>query len=393
MTLPAIVIPAFNRADALLNLLDSISKAHYPIKVKLIISLEFAANKDVVEVANTFNNAKFDIEIIRSKIKLGLRNHIIKCGDLSLKYGSVIVLEDDLYVDPFFYSYAVSAVNFYSNDISVAGIALYSNEHNEFFNLPFRPMRNGYDAYHMQVPCSWGQCWTSEQWIHFKDWYQNATELSVRDCLSLPNTVKEWPSSSWKKFYAAYLITNNKFFVYPYVSLTTNCSQVGGEHIQYGTDVHQVHLSSRYRHEQTLSFPVSLNPDVVYDAYMEPVGAFIFKALKIDAFDLEVDLMGQKPALLIKKKKYCLTTKKTESYIQFFPRVFRPVEQNLIVKNYPKGKNSIYLVESTQILESNNQQLSIADYSYYANMDLLSKKILFKLFKELLIKKINNLIN
>jgi hypothetical protein len=77
----------------------------------------------------------------------------------------VVVLEDDLVVDRYYYLYASCALQHYRCDDRVAGIALYAPEYNEYASLPFAPMANGYSTYPMQMPCSWGQCWTREQWL------------------------------------------------------------------------------------------------------------------------------------------------------------------------------------------------------------------------------------
>ena len=56
---------------------------------------------------------------------------MLQCGDISYEYGSVIVLEDDLFVSPFFYKYAVEAQEFYRDDNRIGGISLYNQPRQE----------------------------------------------------------------------------------------------------------------------------------------------------------------------------------------------------------------------------------------------------------------------
>ena len=51
-------------------------------------------------------------KIIKHSKNLGLRAHVITCGDLVNIYDNIIVLEDDLFVSPYFYKYANDALNF-----------------------------------------------------------------------------------------------------------------------------------------------------------------------------------------------------------------------------------------------------------------------------------------
>src|SRR5690554_865404 len=125
---PAIVIPAFRRPEALKRLLSSIRRARIPKGTPLILSLEKEATQDVVDVATSFVSSDCDVSIRVHERQLGLHDHLLYCGDLSTVYGSVVVLEDDILVDPFFYDYAAAALSFYSDAPNIAGIALYSPE-------------------------------------------------------------------------------------------------------------------------------------------------------------------------------------------------------------------------------------------------------------------------
>jgi GT2 family glycosyltransferase len=99
---PVIIILAYNRPTSLRRLLGSIELAEYPDGVKLIISLEGGVSNSVREIANNFVSKKIAVSVVQHPTRLGLRKHVIACGDMALEQGSVIILEDDLIVDKYF---------------------------------------------------------------------------------------------------------------------------------------------------------------------------------------------------------------------------------------------------------------------------------------------------
>ena len=117
ITNPIIVVVAYSRLNSLENLLDSLSKAQYDDdEVNLVISIDYSGQQDVYNLADSFDWKNGKKIIIRHDHNLGLREHVLYCGDLSLQYESVIILEDDLLVSPSFYLYSKAALEFYSNN-------------------------------------------------------------------------------------------------------------------------------------------------------------------------------------------------------------------------------------------------------------------------------------
>jgi len=325
---PTIIISAFCRPYSLLRLLQSLEAAKYPNKgIHLIISLDGGADVEVVNIAKSFQFSHGEVEIVERERNVGLREHILWCGDQSEKYGSVIVLEDDLFVVPYFYYYAVSSLSFYEHDEVIAGVALYSPRFNEYVNLPFEPMYNGSSTYLMQVPCSWGQAWTARQWSLFKSWYETSTQKDIDLCLALPSAVKKWPDSSWKKYFAAYLVLHSRFFVYPYQAYTSNCSDAGGTHIVQESNLFQVPLCSEFRQADNFHYCTACKPIVCYDAFMEPCGQYVSNLLGFSLRDFEIDFYASKPIDLLRLKKYCVTTRYTKVALKRFPIRFKPIEK------------------------------------------------------------------
>ena len=94
--LPVVVV-AFNRARSLKRLLGSLNDAIYTVDdVPLIISIDKGdSNQDVLAVAESFVWEHGEKKVVYQETNLKLRKHVLQCGDYALKYGNVIVLEDD----------------------------------------------------------------------------------------------------------------------------------------------------------------------------------------------------------------------------------------------------------------------------------------------------------
>jgi len=370
---PVIVVLAYRRAPALSRLLGALEAAHYPDGVQLIISLEGESSAEVVDIAQHFRPSNLNVTVIQRDGRLGLRNHVIACGDLAIEYGAVIVLEDDLFVDPDFYQYALGALEYYVDEDVIGGIALYGYERNEYADLPFVPMRNGYSTYLMQLACSWGQCWSKRQWLHFKTWYVGKDQHYLCDMDGLPASAKAWPESSWKKYFHGFLLDTGRFVVYPYEPLSTNCSDEGGEHIKDGSSFHQVCLGSPLRSFSMPEFVPVSNTEVLYDAYMEPIGDFVWRSLGLDAEEVEVDLQGIKPKELLLKKTFALTAKKSSDPIKAFRQSFRPPEMNLRFPLSDRNGALWILTRSVDIEKNREFEPSVEWFNYYAGMNLMSR--------------------
>lgn len=261
----AIVIPCYNRPTALLRLLDSLYNADYTnYKVDLIFSIDYSGKNDVFDVADKCVWSYGNKRIIRKTENIGLRNNIISCGDFTSEYNAIILLEDDLIVAKDFYLYARNAVSFYNENENIAGISLYKYEYSEFGLHRIYIKETGFDTYFVQWPSSRGQVWTHKQWAEFRKWYDgNSNEVCLNKA-NIPNMAKEW-TKSWKKYYAAYLVETNKYFVYPYVSYS-NVLPTIGEHYVDNINVDAVSLYQG--HHDSYKF-MPLDNGLFYDAFFE----------------------------------------------------------------------------------------------------------------------------
>ena len=349
---PAIIITAYSRPRSLQRLLACVEAAAFPSHdIRLIISLDGGASEEVTEIAHAFEFTAGDVEVIERQKNLGLREHILWCGDQTEAYGSVILLEDDLVVDPWFYFYTSAALGQYGDDPLVAGIALYSPEYNEFVNLPFEPLAADSATYLMQIPCSWGQAWTKSQWQEFRSWLENSSETLQAAWRKLPDVISKWPESSWKKLFAAFMVQTEKFFLYPYSSYSSNCSDSGGEHIKLGTNRFQASLPIPLRQFEAPNFLPSSDIPVRYDSFMEPTGLTLPEAWQIEPSNVQIDLYSSKPVSMLQQAQYCITTRIVNRSITSFPLSFRPLPINLFYPNFGDKDGPVHLVESRDLQE------------------------------------------
>jgi hypothetical protein len=294
---PAIVVVGYNRPVELARLLRSLASGRYPdgAEVPLVISLDGGGGAAVRALADHFEWAHGPLRVIAHESQLGLREHVLACGDLSLEYGSVIVLEDDLFVAPAFYDFAAEALNFYADDEKVSGIALYAQDFNEYARLRFVPLDDGSDSYFVQSPCSWGQAWSAAQWSGFREWYDR--QVFTEEALSsmppeVPRAVAGWPDSSWKKYYQHYLVESGCTFVYPRASLSTNFG-ARGTHWPYATADFQVPLQAPLPRARSWSFAKRSGAHCLYDPHFE-LEARCLAAMnpQLAEYDFECDFSG-----------------------------------------------------------------------------------------------------
>ena len=372
---PAIVIVAFNRKNSLQRLLQGIGNATYKVAdIPLIISIDFAPdNHDVVDLANAFEWRYGEKKIVYQTENLGLRKHILQCGAYAVSFGAAIILEDDLYVSPNYYQYTSEALQFANNKPYIAGISLYSHQFNVHSRSNFSPLLDGYDNWYFQFASSWGQAWTKIQWESFYGWY--ITQEVLEPHPSLPDNVTRWSEKSWLKYFIAYLVETDTYFLYPRASYTTNFSDMG-THVGKDTTTFQVPLDFG----KTLQFRFSTLEDSssVYDVFYENRKLHLY--LDVLEADLLTNLYGEKYNLT--DKRYILTDKILPfKIIRKFARSLKPHEANIMVGNIG---NDLFLYDA-QIAENITFEEDTYRKIVYSIKSLSlkeTKTILFQLLKE-----------
>lgn len=286
-----IVAVGYNRPNAMRRLLASISAADYGSdKVDLLVSVDCGQlQAEIVSLAEDFL-WKYGTKNIRAfSERQGLRSHILQCGDVVLNYDAIIILEDDITVCESFYSYAKQAAKFYENESKVAGISLYKHCINVGVGAFFEPEYNGYDTFMMQYAQSWGQCWTKKMWNDFRQWYEKNSKDVFSDSRlmkKIPSNIRKWKEQSWLKYFMAYVVMENLYFVYPYYSLSTNHSEMG-QHNLLGSNDYQVSMANG---DFTYRFPCFKNA-VKYDVFFEREEMDIYSH---DNRKIIMDLYGNK---------------------------------------------------------------------------------------------------
>lgn len=319
-----VVVVAFNRANSLSRLLQSLENAVYrKNEVPLIISIDKGENnEDVLQAAEQFVWSHGEKKVVYQSENLKLRRHVLRCGDYACEYGNVIILEDDLYVSPYFYEYALQALEFVKTESVVGGVSLYNHRYNVIASEPFEARDDGYDNWYFQFASSWGQAWTKRQWLEFRNWY--AKNPNIDNLESVPLYVRKWSASSWLKYFIAFLIENNRFFLYPKISLTTNFGEAG-THVNRSNTNFQVPLQNgpiEYR------FTKVKDSCSIYDVFFESVT--LQESLKEKYSEITIDLYGTKNLKNVRSKFVLTRNMLPYKYVCSYGCCMRPHEDNIL---------------------------------------------------------------
>lgn len=336
----AIITVAYNRIDSLSRLLASLEKAYYDQEVTMIISVD-KSNTDIVEhFADDYQWPHGNKIVDKHEKNLGLRPHMMSLGKWFDYFDAIVVLEDDIVVSPSFFYYTKQAVSKYYNNPNIAGISLYSLAINGNTNVPFTPLKDEHDAYFMNYAISWGEVWMKNSWRDFYDWYLKHQDFPMMP--HLPHRICSWNKKSWLKYHSRYCIEENKYFVHPYVSLTTNFGDVGEHSNGAANTVYQVELQQGEKTNYVL--PEFGERAVYYDGFFE--NKSIYQEMDLDVNSLCLDLNGEWKNRL--NKRYWLTTEIQDyKIVRSFGLNYRPVEVNVMMNN-PGRQIFLYDTQSTE---------------------------------------------
>ncbi len=217
-----------------------------------------------------------------------------------------------------------------------------------------------------------------KQWFEFMDWYAiNQDKDLVSD--NIPSNVSNWPSSSWLKYHIKFCVEKNKYFVYPYHSLSTNFTDVG-QHNDTPSTTYQVPIVTGKNF--IFNMPKILDSDslVKYDVFYERVG--LGTVLCLNDKDLAVNLYGKKNPHLV---RYVLTTQILPfKIIKSYGLLMRPHEANVI---YDIKGTSIFLYDSH--ISSNNPTFvdqEVSNWVYdvkHIHYTIIAKILMLKLLIKL----------
>ena len=332
----AIVVVGYNRFSALSRLLISLEEAEYPSSdIPLVISIDCSGDERVYNLAREFKWSHGEKCVNIEKKRLGLVKHIYQCGDMTKYFRAIVLLEDDLFVAPYFYSYVLQALENYGDNDSISQIALYHNETNGFVKLPFQCCQTGADVVLHQSTCTWGQCWNERMWKEFCQWRDTECTDELINAQDMPERIKGW-TRAWSRFFDAFICCNNKFVVYPMFSVSTNFNDAG-EHGAGDSSGVQVNLQQG----DLLYRMPPIEQLVKYDSFWNNLS--IPEWLSINLKDICLDLYGCHP---LNKQRYILSIRKLPyKVLKGYALNLRPIELN--IKYGIEGKG-IYLYDTTQ---------------------------------------------
>ena len=268
-----IVLIGYNRPESLERLLQSVLAADFPEddEIDLTVSLDHSNKEnEIIECLKKYDWPHGEKKIRTQEKRMGLRSHVISCGELIADHDFLIMLEDDLVVAPGFYNYTRSAYAKYEAYENVIGISLYA-PHTVLQNgRHFEPEYNGSDTYLCQMAQSWGQAWSKRMWTGFHEWYMN--NQTFAQPLDMPDNAWGWDERSWLRYFMGYASSGENYLVYPYHSYSTNMNEVGENFAEKNSDC-QTALSLKkqnfvmYDREQCVKYNAHLERK--QDAYFD----------------------------------------------------------------------------------------------------------------------------
>ncbi len=361
----AIIVVGYNRLYSLQRLISSLEKATYEVdSVPLVISIDASGDEDLYNWARNYEWRYGRKYVIIQKERLGLKRHIFACADLTKYFKGIILLEDDLFVSPYFYHYVQSALNYYKDDVDVACIGLYSYASNIYSALPFTPFQTDYDVYGIQSTITWGECWNERMWNDFKEWL-SSNEPIQWDAIDIPTTVKQY-KRAWSKYFTAYMAETHRFVIVPYKSYVTNYTEAG-EHSNETSTCVQV----PYVRRKELIKCGEIERLIKYDSFFNPIGLEDY--LQVPQNDLCVDLFSTRPNN--RNCRYILTTDILPfRVVRTFGLKTRPIETNVIDNIAGVG---IYLYDLTMADSSNKQEINTIESIQY-RLQMFRPRLLYK---------------
>ncbi|WP_288785260.1 hypothetical protein [Bacteroides acidifaciens] len=333
----AILAVAYNRVDSITRLLKSLEKANYgDEKPTLIISIDKSKTDAVEKFADGYHWPHGEKIVRKHDKNMGLRNHMMSLGEWFDRFETIVVLEDDIVVSPCFYFFVRQSSDKYMGSQEVCGISLYSFARNYQTRLPFTPVSSEYDGYFMNCAMSWGEVWMKPQWMEFYNWYMRNQDFPIEP--HLPELICKW-EKSWLKYHTKYCIETNRYFLYPYVSLSSNNGDIG-VHVGKGNSWgFQVPLQQG--NKRIFILPDNISEAVCYDGFFE--NKAIYNALNLKEEECCIDLYGTQCNRL--RKKYWLTLAHANfPVIKSFALSYRPLELSILEG---EAGNAIFLYDTS----------------------------------------------
>lgn len=232
--LAPIILFAFNRPDALKNIIDSLLKNEEAVNSDLYVFVdgprfnklgEEEKVKKVQEYVKSIEGFK-SLHYTFSEKNKGLGNSIIAgVSQVINQYGRVIVLEDDLVCSKNFLSFMNQGLDLYETESQIYSVCAYTDKVKV-------PKTYNYDAYVCTRSGSWGWGTWKNRWENIdwdlKDWKtvrshrRKFNQWGGSDCFKMLNDWRIGKNKSWAIRFCYNQYLNDKLSIFPIISKVGN---------------------------------------------------------------------------------------------------------------------------------------------------------------------------
>jgi hypothetical protein len=311
-------------------------------------------------LADNFRWSYGSKEVLLQQQHLGLMQHFFACGDLTQHHDALVYLEDDLTVSPVFYAYAAQALSLYQLDDRIAGLSLFGLWFNGYTQQPFVPLADGSDTFFVQVPYTQGLAFTRAQWADFNAWRHSplaATEPNV----PLHQAWSRFDREEWFPLLARFVITTDRYFVFPRVSHITGWGDAG-THFAQASRFFQVPLQ---RGKTEYDFKTLDEADAVYDSFFELQPDRLSRLTdRWRGYDYTLDLYGIKSRSNL-RSEYACTSRPCHNPSASFGKTLWPIEMN-IVEQVPGSEIHFCRTADIRWNRLSRLQLWFSNYVYFS---------------------------
>ena len=235
--LAPVILFVYNRLDHTQGVIDTLTKNLLAVESELYVFSDAAKSKKGLDKVNEVRNfiqdkswhSKFKkVTIIEAEKNKGLAKSVISgVTKIINEYGKVIVVEDDLVLNPYFLNYMNDALNFYENKEEIWSISGYSFPMKSLEKYP-------HDVFYSYRGCSWGWATWKDRW-NLVDWevkdYRNLSQDSEwikrfnrggGDLFQMLTNQMEGKIDSWAIRWCFAQSNLEKYTVYPKISYLGN---------------------------------------------------------------------------------------------------------------------------------------------------------------------------
>lgn len=232
MSLAPIIVFAFNRPESLKTAVTALLRNHEAKDSDLFVFVDGPRNDAEKSMTDATANFAHNIQgfksltVTNSDNNKGLGDSIISgVSQIINRYGTAIIIEDDLIVQPNFLRFINLGLDKYKDEKEVFSICGYTNK----IKLP---KDYTHDAYFCTRSSSWGWAtwkdrwdsidWKLEPWDKFAKFKKDFNRWGGSDCFGMLDRWKQGLNGSWAIRFCFNQFLQNKLSLFPIKSLVIN---------------------------------------------------------------------------------------------------------------------------------------------------------------------------